>query len=147
MKRFLSTDWRPIQLSEHFTLGECVVSKQFPELAAAITPTWEQANNLYILAQMALEPIRYEYSRPVLITSGLADEALNKARGGTSNSQHLTGEAVDIICPGISMVDVFIFCQHNLRWAGELILYKKRGHLHLALPNLFVKPDHITKED
>ena len=144
MERRIYEDWPNTQLSENFCLKEFVVSESHPHLALMIVPTIEQANNLHILCQMGLQPIREEYGF-VSITSGLRDAALNKAVGGASDSQHLYGEAADFICSTLkpeSMLDVFTFCVHNLNWQGEVFLYKKRGHLHISLPNLFVKPDH-----
>jgi hypothetical protein len=29
------------------------------------------------------------------------------------------------------------------RWPGELLYYKKRGHIHAALPKLNIKSDHL----
>jgi uncharacterized protein YcbK (DUF882 family) len=146
MERRLPEDWRKIHLAEHFLLSEFVVSDSHPNLAMMIEPTVEQVNNLYTLCQLALEPIRIEYGF-VSITRGLASQELNERIGGVPNSQHLYGEAVDFICPTVSMLDVYVFCHHNLEWKGELIYYKKKGHLHLSLPSLWVKPDHLIKEN
>jgi len=38
--------------------------------------------------------------RPILITSGFRAPPVNSAVGGAPNSGHLTGLAVDFICPG-----------------------------------------------
>lgn len=146
MERRLAENWRSIQLSENFQLSEFVVSASHPALAEQITPTIEQVNNLCILCRCALQHIRDEYGF-VSITRGLASKELNEAIGGVPSSQHLYGEAVDFICPTVSMLDVYVFCQHNLKWPGEMILYKKKGHMHLSLPSLWVKPNFIIKED
>lgn len=148
MNRILSSYWRDIHLSEHFTLGEFVVSHDHPDLAAKIIPTIEQADKLYYLCQWALEPIRKEYNRPVTITSGLVSHELNLARGSTvSGSQHLYGEACDFIIDGISMLDPFVFIKAELKWDGELIYYRQKGHIHIALPTMWVKHmDQFIKE-
>lgn len=145
MKRYVSAVWDGIHLTEHFKLGEFVVSKDHPELAKLIVPTLEQINSLKVLTAFALQPIREEYGS-VTITSGLASKELNIARGGVADSQHLYGEAADFICPGVSMLDVYTFCVHDLKWEGELIFYKDRGHVHIALPSLWATPNHFIKE-
>lgn len=145
--RRLSDDWRDIQLTENLKLGEFVVSSTHPEIAAQIKPTIEQANNLYLLSKLALQKIRDEYG-VIVITSGLVTEELNLLRGSKStNSQHLFGEAVDFVIPGVHMLDPFIFAKHELEWPGELIYYKKRGHVHIALPSIWSKPNYYIEEN
>lgn len=140
MERRVPADWRNIHLSEHFVMSEFVVSDSYPHLAEMMEPTLEQFNNLYTLCQLALEPIRVEYGF-VSITSGLRSIELNEKIGGVAVSQHLYGEAADFTCPTVSMLDVFTFCAHNLKWSGELIYYKKKNHCHIALPSPWAVPD------
>ncbi len=45
-----------------------------------------------------LERIRQLYRKPIVILSGVRCEAQNAAVNGVLNSEHLTGEAVDIAC-------------------------------------------------
>lgn len=44
-----------------------------------------------------LTKIRKHYNQPVIINSGYRCEAHNKAVGGSANSQHFKGSAVDIV--------------------------------------------------
>ena len=37
--------------------------------------------------------------KPITISSGYRSPKLNKAVGGSTNSKHVTGQAVDFICP------------------------------------------------
>lgn len=43
-----------------------------------------------------LDEIRSAYGKPIIITSGYRCPELNKAVGGTKNSQHCKGEAADL---------------------------------------------------
>lgn len=146
MLRVLAKDWRDIHLGEHFTLGECVVSASHPELAAKITPTIEQANNLFWLVHFCAQPARYKHGR-LKVTSGLVSEELNNARvlnygtEPTKDTQHLKGEALDLKPLDETPLKVFLWMRDVLKWKGELLYYEKRGHLHVALPSLFVHPD------
>jgi len=47
-----------------------------------------------------LELLRELTGHIVLISSGFRSRELNLAIGGSVDSQHMTGEAADIICPG-----------------------------------------------
>lgn len=52
--------------------------------------------NLTTLCREVLEPLREHAQEPVFISSGYRCPQLNKAVGGSSSSQHMTGEACDI---------------------------------------------------
>lgn len=47
-----------------------------------------------------MEKVRALLGQPIHVNSGYRSPALNKAVGGASNSAHMTGHAVDFICPG-----------------------------------------------
>ena len=53
---------------------------------------------LYLLAKEVLEPIRKILGdQPLHVTSGMRSRSLNAKLGGVSNSQHLYGQAVDLV--------------------------------------------------
>lgn len=56
----------------------------------------------------ALEDIRRRYNnRPIQINSWYRDPATNAAIGGSSQSRHMTGDAVDFVVSGIHPYDVY----------------------------------------
>ena len=81
------------KLSEHFTLGELTKSGSHPEVYNI--PSHEAIANLKRLCTW-LEELRKRYNAPIRINSGYRSPQLNRAIGGVSNSNHLTGCAVDI---------------------------------------------------
>ena len=81
------------KLSEHFTLGEFTRSGSHPEVYNI--PSHEAIANLKRLC-VWLEELRARYNAPIRINSGYRSPQLNRAIGGVSNSNHLTGCAVDI---------------------------------------------------
>lgn len=56
----------------------------------------DKVSNLAYLATTVLQPIRDTFRYPIRITSGYRSEALNKAVGGSSTSQHCLGQAADL---------------------------------------------------
>lgn len=58
--------------------------------------------NLEALASRVLDPVRALAKGAVKVSSGYRSAALNKAVSGAANSQHLFGEAADIVPSGIS---------------------------------------------
>ena len=94
------------KLSQHFTLGE--LTKTNTNIKNV--PNEVQVENLKRLCGW-LEMLRSEWNKrygegndPIIINSGYRSEAVNKAVGGVSGSNHLTGCAVDIHVYGIEQL-------------------------------------------
>lgn len=85
-----------MNLSPHFTLDELIATQH---RGIDNDPPLGVANNLKRTA-MLLEAVRLRLGAPIIVSSGYRSPALNKAVGGQPASQHLTGQAVDFICPG-----------------------------------------------
>ena len=111
-----------MKLSEHMTLGELTKTKT----GIKNVPNEEQVNNLKRLCGW-LEQLRLRYNQmrngneemrnevgeyPIIINSGFRSPEVNKAVGGATMSNHLTGCAVDIRCIGI---------EQALRYAAILL--------------------------
>jgi len=96
------------RLSPHFTLGE--LTKTNAKTADGNIPSRVHIENLKRLCGW-LEMLRSEWNKrygegndPIIINSGYRSEAVNKAVGGVSGSNHLTGCAVDIHVAGIEQL-------------------------------------------
>lgn len=57
----------------------------------------EEEDNLRALIAAVLDPVRRQFGKPVKVTSGFRCREVNKSVGGVTGSQHLLGEAADII--------------------------------------------------
>ena len=96
------------RLSQHFTLGE--LCKTSAKTADGNIPSHVHIENLKRLCGW-LEMLRDEWNRrygegndPIIINSGYRSEAVNKAVGGVSGSNHLTGCAADIRVAGMEQL-------------------------------------------
>ena len=96
------------RLGEHFTLGE--MCKTSAKTADGNIPSHVHIENLKRLCGW-LEMLRSEWNKrygegddPIVINSGYRSEAVNKAVGGVSGSNHLTGCAADIRVAGIEQL-------------------------------------------
>lgn len=83
-------------LSKHFTLDELTKSATAQRKGIKNIPNSQELDNLQLLVDNVLEPLRVHYGRPIIITSGFRCEKLNKAVGGSPTSQHVLGQAADI---------------------------------------------------
>ena len=96
------------RLSEHFTLAE--MCKTSAKTQDGNIPSHVHIENLKRLCGW-LEMLRSEWNKrygegddPIVINSGYRSEAVNKAVGGVSGSNHLTGCAADIRVAGIEQL-------------------------------------------
>ena len=103
-----------MKLSEHMTLAELTKTRTGIENV----PNEAQVENLKRLCRW-LEQLRRRWNNlygegddPIVINSGFRSPEVNKAVGGVSTSNHLTGCAVDIRCIGM---------EQALRYASILL--------------------------
>jgi zinc D-Ala-D-Ala carboxypeptidase len=109
-----------MQLSEHLSLAEVTRSESAKRKGVSNMPTEAHIANFKLLAEKVFEPIRIHFGKPIHISSGYRSEALNKAIGGSSTSQHCQGEAIDIDMDGhaggITNKMVFDYIKDNLNF-------------------------------
>ena len=84
-----------MRISKNFTLLELTKSNTATRLGISNTPDKEGIHKLRLLATELLQPLRNAVG-PLRVTSGYRSESLNKAIGGSNNSQHTKCEAVDL---------------------------------------------------
>ena len=110
-----------MKLSPHFTLDELLVTSHQDLQLLQQEEVKPYINNLYVLCNYVLEPIRNYYGKPITITSGFRGKTLNKRVGGSLTSQHCLGEAADILVKGKSVDEVF----EDIRTAKINIVYRQ----------------------
>jgi zinc D-Ala-D-Ala carboxypeptidase len=106
-----------MNLSKNLTLFEMIRSDMAKRKGVSNEPTPEHIANMKVLAEKIFQPIREHFGVPIYISSGYRSAALNKKIGGAKNSQHLTGEAIDIDMDGhsyITNVQIFNYIKDNL---------------------------------
>ena len=106
-----------MKLSRNLSLSECTKSITAKRLDIDNTPSDEVINSLKDIANSVFQPVRDYFRVPIGINSGYRSEELNKAVGGSKNSQHILGEALDIdadIYGGITNKQIFDYIKQNL---------------------------------
>jgi hypothetical protein len=103
-----------MELSKNFTLNELTKSQEAVRLGIDNTPSKEHIENLKILCEKILQPIRDFYGMPVSISSGYRSVALCEAIGSSSKSQHTKGQAADFEVFGITNKQLADFVVQNL---------------------------------
>jgi len=83
--------------------------------------------DLKLVAVTILEPVRAHYGKPVIVHSGFRCYELNKAVGGSVNSQHMAGEAVDFHVDGLTVDEVFQWFWHGADIPFGQLIDERRG--------------------
>jgi putative chitinase len=124
-------NWKnPTQkISKYFSVGEVTKgdARRIPQSGGDIE------RNILQLA-IELDKIREEWGSPVIVTSWYRPPAVNRAVGGSPNSQHLYARAVDIRPNSLASLIKFQawLDQH---WFGALGYGAKKGFVHLDRRN------------
>ena len=106
-----------MKLTAHFDLAEFTRSESAKREGLDNTPTPEHLENLKILCEKVLEPIRLKYGS-INISSGYRGKMLNHFIGGSVNSDHCVGRAADIDMDdsgtGVTNTEIFNYIKDNL---------------------------------
>lgn len=81
---------------KYFTFEELTASATARRMGIPNIPSWRERENLRLLVDNVLDPLREAWGKPVIVTSGYRCAMLNRIVGGAANSQHTTGMAADI---------------------------------------------------
>jgi len=128
------------QLTQHFKLAEFTRSATAEANGIYNGLDYDDDNdrrvieNLRNLCEQVLEPLREFVGGPVIVSSGYRCRKLNDLVGGSKMSQHMTGEAVDIVVGGGgTLKEWFLFIQNNCCF-DQLILESKgdRRWIHVS---------------
>ena len=127
------------QFTKNFSYDELIASSTAKRLGLDNTPSEEEKEKLRQLAEDILQPIRDAWKSPIIVNSGYRSEAVNKAVGGVSNSQHRLGEAADITIGGKERNrKLFNFIYKLINQGkikvGQLIDEYNYSWIHVSLP-------------
>lgn len=126
-----------MEMSENFKLEEFTFSSAALRLGIQNIPGPNEVENIRQLCITILQPVRERFGKPIRITSGYRCPILNQAVGGSKTSQHLYGEAVDIVCSNnLVLWNLFksmIVAKEII--VGQLINEKNLRWIHVSLPN------------
>ena len=125
-----------MKLTENFTLNELVYSATAEKNKIDNRPSVQVVANLKALCENVLQPLRNALGCPIVISSGFRCAVLNKKVGGQPNSQHLMGQAADLVVPQKNLKDVFNYIKSHLNYDQLLYEYSKTDKwIHVSFRN------------
>lgn len=125
-----------MKISKHLTLEELITSQTATRKRIDNTPSAQVISNLKLVAEKVFEPLREGLGKPIKISSGYRSPALNKIIGGAKNSQHTTGEALDLQgIGGLKNSEIFNYIKNNLDYSQLIWEYgteKEPAWVHVS---------------
>lgn len=114
-------------LSPHFTLGEFTKSHVAEKCGLPNIPKEEHVHaNLKALCRNVLEPVRTLLKVPLTVTSGYRCQTLNRLVGGSAASQHILGEAADIMPQGLDVEEAALLLSAHAEIPLDQLIYECR---------------------
>jgi zinc D-Ala-D-Ala carboxypeptidase len=110
-----------MNLTQNFTLSEMTKSETALRFGMANDPTETEIENLRILCENVLQPVRNYYGMGVKVNSGFRHPLVNAKVNGSTASDHCKGFAADIEIPGIANADLAQWIKDNCEFR-QLIL-------------------------
>lgn len=98
-----------MRISENFFLNEFLESQtaRRMNIQEQFNPPDKVIDNIILLTNTVLQPFRYFIKTTIVITSGYRCIRLNNLIGGSVNSSHIQGLAVDIYSPSMKNGEFF----------------------------------------
>jgi len=110
-----------MKLSKNFTLAELTKSQTAIRMGLNNNPSEKQVENLKILCERLLQPVRDHFGKVVTVSSGFRDLILNRTIGSGDGSQHIMGMAADIEIFDVPNNELSDWIKENLMY-DQLIL-------------------------
>jgi zinc D-Ala-D-Ala carboxypeptidase len=105
-----------VNLTQNFTLSEMTKSETALRFGMANDPTETEIENMRVLCEKVLQPVRNYYGMGVKVNSGYRHPLVNAKVGGSTMSDHCKGVAADIEIPSIANADLGRVDRRQLRF-------------------------------
>ena len=137
-----------MNLSPNFTLKELTKSDTATRLGLDNTPNDEALENLKLLCEKVLQPVRDHFGKSVTVNSGYRSPESNAAVGGSKTSDHCKGQACDLEIDGIPNPELAQWIMDNLEYT-QLILefYVPGGDPNAGWVHVSYDPNNLKKQE
>lgn len=135
-----------MQLTENFSLAEMVKSETALRKGLDNTPGEQEINNLRLLCEQVLQPIRTAYGRGVKVNSGFRHPDVNAAVGGSRTSDHCKGMAADIEIPGVANYDLAKYIEDYFEFTQLILEFYTPGVPDSGWVHVSYDPNNLKKQ-
>jgi hypothetical protein len=135
------------QLSTNFSLHELSKSETALRMGFDNTPDEEATENLRLLCEKVLQPVRDHYGKGVKVNSAYRSPESNAAVGGSKTSDHCKGMAADIEIPGVANADLAQFIMDNLSYTQLILEFYTPGIPDSGWVHVSYDPNNLKKQE
>lgn len=135
-----------MKLTNNFTLEELTKSETALRRNLDNTPTVEVVENLQVLAEKVLQPVRDHFAKGVKVNSGYRAPEVNAAVGGSRTSDHCKGMAADIEIPGLPNAELAQWIEANLEFTQVILEFYTPGVPDSGWVHVSYDPANLKKQ-
>ena len=136
-----------MNLSANFTLKELTKSDTATRLGLDNTPDEATIENLKLLCQEVLQPIREHFGKSVTVNSGFRSPESNAAVGGSKTSDHCLGRAADIEIDGIPNPELAQWIMDNLDYTQLILEFYTQGQPNSGWVHVSYDPNNLKNQE
>ena len=139
-----------MNLSPNFSLHELTKSETALRLDLDNTPDDEATENLRLLCEKVLQPVRDHIGKGVTVNAGFRSLAVNAAAGGVQGakpSDHTRGMAADIEIPGVANADLAQWIMDNLDYTQLILEFYTPGIPDSGWVHVSYDPANLKKQE
>ena len=136
-----------MNLSANFTLKELTKSDTATRLGLDNTPDEQALENLKILCEKVLQPVREHFGKSVTVNSGYRSPESNAAVGGSKTSDHCKGQAADIEIVGVANADLAQWIMDNLEYTQLILEFYTSGIPDSGWVHVSYDPNNLKKQE
>jgi hypothetical protein len=135
------------QLTANFSLHELSKSETALRMGLDNTPDDEATENLRLLCEKVLQPVRDHYGKGVKVNSAYRSPESNAAVGGSKTSDHCKGMAADIEIPGVANADLAQWIMDNLDYTQLILEFYTPGISDSGWVHVSFDPNNLKKQE
>lgn len=135
-----------MNLTTNFSLVEMVKSETALRHGLDNTPGEVEIENLRVLCEKVLQPVRDHYGRGVKVNSGFRHPEVNAAVGGSKTSDHCKGQAADIEIPGVPNAELAKWISENLQFTQVILEFYTPGVPDSGWVHVSYNPADLKKQ-
>jgi len=136
-----------MNLSANFTLKELTKSDTAIRLGIDNTPDDATIENLKLLCEMVLQPVREHFGKSVTVNSGYRSPESNAAVGGSKTSDHCKGQAADIEIDGLPNPELAQWIMDNLDYTQLILEFYTQGQPNSGWVHVSYDPNNLKKQE
>jgi hypothetical protein len=136
-----------MNLSPNFSLHELTKSETALRLDLDNTPDEQATENLRLLCEKVLQPVRDHFGKGVKVNSAYRSPESNAAVGGSKTSDHCKGMAADIEIPGVANADLAQWIMDNLDYTQLILEFYTPGIPDSGWVHVSYDPANLKKQE